>query len=126
VAVVGAWLGQAGHTVVAVPQDLDAQTVVLLRQVVEASEQLVQQLHQLLGRALRGQQREPADVRKQNTATGKIKYEKITLKSKLPQMSANRILQCPNKHEKKKIKSKIYNCNILTIKEVPNWVNTAT
>lgn len=51
--VVWAGLGEAAHAVVTVPQDLDPQAVVVSGQAVKSGKQLIQELNQLLGGALR-------------------------------------------------------------------------
>jgi len=58
--------GQPGHAVVAVPEQLDAQAVLLGGEPVEAREQVVEDLHQLLGAAAARQGGEPFDVREQD------------------------------------------------------------
>lgn len=60
---VTARLRQARHAVVAVAQDLNAQAVVIVRQLVEAPEELVEESDELLRRALRRQDCEAHDVR---------------------------------------------------------------
>lgn len=68
VRVVVARFWQSRHAVVAVAEDLDAQTVVVLRQLVKACKQLVEHLNELLRRALGAERREATDVGEQNTA----------------------------------------------------------
>ena len=65
VGMVGSGVGQSADAVVAVAEQLDAQTGVVGGQFVEPREQLVQHAHQFLSRALRTESREAADVREQ-------------------------------------------------------------
>lgn len=58
--------GQPRNTVVAIAQNLDAQTLILLGDLIESPEQLVQRLHQIAGGQLLRQRREIDDVRVQN------------------------------------------------------------
>ena len=60
----GFW--KPGHTIVAVSQQLDPQTVVFRGQSVKPGEQLVQQTHQLLGCALVGEAGEAAYICEQD------------------------------------------------------------
>lgn len=56
---------QSRHAVVAIPENLNSQTLILLCDLIEAAKEFVQRLHQITGRQLLGQWSEIDNVRVQ-------------------------------------------------------------